>query len=59
MTEKYVLAKLQVARDRIYNKVDQGGLGLLKIEELDTATKCGWVNRWKREVKSVDKRYKI
>ncbi len=59
MIEKYVLAKLQVERDRIYNKVDQGGLGLLKIEELDTAMKCGWVNRWKREVESVDKRYKI
>jgi hypothetical protein len=54
MIEKYVLAKIQMARDRIYNKVDQGGLGLLKIEELDTAMKCAWVNRWRREGTKVD-----
>ena len=31
LIEKFVLGKLQVARDRIYNKAEQGGLGLLKI----------------------------
>jgi hypothetical protein len=54
MIERYVLANMQVARDRIYNKVEQGGLGLLKIDELDTAMKCAWVNRWKREGNAVD-----
>jgi hypothetical protein len=43
-----------VSRDRIYNKVDQGGLGLLKIEELDTAMKCAWVNRWRIEGNNAD-----
>jgi hypothetical protein len=54
MIERYVLANMQVARDRIYNKLEQGGLGLLKIDELDTAMKCAWVNRWKREGNAVD-----
>jgi hypothetical protein len=54
LIEKYVLGKLQVARDRIYNRPEQGGLGLLKIWELNTAMKSSWVNRWKREGRSVD-----
>ncbi|MFN9899067.1 MAG: hypothetical protein ACK55Z_09805, partial [bacterium] len=54
MIERYVLAKIQMARDRIYNRTDQGGLGLLKIEELDTAMKCAWINRWKKEGRKVD-----
>jgi hypothetical protein len=54
MIEKYVLAKIQMTRDRIYNRTDQGGLGLLKIEELDTAMKCAWINRWKKEGRKVD-----
>jgi hypothetical protein len=49
LIERYVLGKLQVARDRIYNTVEQGGIGLIKISELDTAIGCGWINRWKRE----------
>jgi hypothetical protein len=48
MIERYVLAKIQIAKDRIYNRTDQGGLGLLKIEELDTAMKCAWINRWRK-----------
>ncbi len=54
MIEKYAIGKLQIARDRIYNKIEQGGIGLLKISELDTAMKSAWVNRWKREGQSVD-----
>jgi hypothetical protein len=54
MIEKYAIGKLQIARDRIYNKIEQGGIGLLKISELDTAMKSAWVNRWKREGHSVD-----
>jgi hypothetical protein len=54
MIEKYVVGKLQIARDRIYNKVEQGGLGLLKIQELETAMKCSWVNRWRKEGNNVD-----
>jgi hypothetical protein len=52
--EKFVLGKLQIAKDRIYNKPEQGGLGLLKIWELNIAMKSSWVNRWKREGRNVD-----
>jgi hypothetical protein len=54
MIEKYAIGKLQIAKDRIYNKIEQGGIGLLKLSELDTAMKCAWVNRWKREGNNVD-----
>jgi hypothetical protein len=54
MIEKYVIGKLQIARDRIYNKIEQGGLGLLKIQELEVAMKCAWVNRWRKEGINVD-----
>jgi hypothetical protein len=54
MIEKYTIGKLQIARDRIYNKTEQGGTGLLKLLELDTAMKSAWVNRWKREGNNVD-----
>ncbi len=54
MIEKYVTGKLQIARDRIYNKIEQGGLGLLKIQELETAMKSAWVNRWRKEGAKVD-----
>jgi hypothetical protein len=54
LIEQYVLGKLQVARDRIYNTVEQGGIGLIKISELDTAIGCAWINRWKREGIRVD-----
>ncbi len=54
MIEKYVTGKMQIARDRIYNTVEQGGLGLLKITELDTAMCCAWINRWRREGDRVD-----
>ncbi len=43
--EKFVLGKLQVSKDRIYNKPEQGGLGLLKIWELNIVMKSSWVNR--------------
>jgi hypothetical protein len=54
MIERYAIGKLQIAKDRIYNKIEQGGTGLLRISELDTAMKCAWVNRWKREGEGVD-----
>jgi len=54
LIERYVLGKLQVARDRIYNTVEQGGIGLIKISELDTAIGCAWINRWKKEGTRVD-----
>jgi hypothetical protein len=54
LIEKFVLGKIQVARDRIYNKIEQGGLGLLKIWELNVAMKSSWINRWKRESRGVD-----
>jgi exonuclease III len=46
---KYVCGGLQIAQDRINNRIEQGGLGLIKLEELDTAIKCGWVNRWLKD----------
>jgi hypothetical protein len=52
--ERYAIGKLQIAKDRIYNRVEQGGTGLLRISELDTAMKSAWVNRWKREGGGVD-----
>ena len=54
MIEKYAIGKLQIARDRIYKKIEQGGIGLLKISDLDIAMKSAWINRWKREGKAVD-----
>jgi hypothetical protein len=45
----YVCGGLKIAQDRIYNRVEQGGLGLIKLEELDTAIKCGWINRWLKD----------
>jgi hypothetical protein len=54
MIEKYAIGKLQIAKDRIYNKIEQGGIGLLKLGELDIAMKSAWVNRWKREGRNVD-----
>jgi hypothetical protein len=54
MIEKYAIGKLPIAKDRIYNKIEQGGIGLLKISELDTAMKSAWVNRWKKEGQEVD-----
>jgi hypothetical protein len=54
MIERYAIGKLQIARDRIYNKIEQGGTGLLRIGELDTAMKSAWVNRWKKEGAAVD-----
>jgi hypothetical protein len=54
MIERYAVGKLQIAKDRIYDKIEQGGIGLLRLSELDTAMKSAWVNRWKREGQSVD-----
>jgi hypothetical protein len=34
--------------------VEQGGLGLIKLDELDTSIKSGWVNSWIREGRNVD-----
>jgi hypothetical protein len=54
MIERFAIGKLQIAQDRIYNKIEQGGTGLLRISELNTAMKSAWVNRWKREGQDVD-----
>ncbi len=40
MIEVYTVGKLQIARDRIYNTVEQGGLGLLKIDMLGISMGC-------------------
>jgi hypothetical protein len=45
----YACGGYNIAQDRINNRVEQGGLGLIKLEELDTAIKCGWVNRWLKD----------
>ncbi len=51
---QYACGNLKIARDRIHNRVEQGGLILIKLEELDTAIKSGWVNRWIKEGRKVD-----
>ncbi len=45
----YVCGGYNIAQDRINNRIEQGGLGLIKLEELDIAIKCGWVNRWLKD----------
>jgi hypothetical protein len=51
---QYACGNLKIARDKVHNRVEQGGLGLIKLEELDTAIKCGWINRWCKEGVKVD-----
>jgi hypothetical protein len=46
---KYVCGNLNIAKDRWHKKPEQGGLGLIKLDELDMAIKCGWINRWLKE----------
>jgi hypothetical protein len=50
----YASGGLKFAYDRINNRIEQGGLGLIGMEELDTAIKVGWVNRWLKEGNKVD-----
>jgi hypothetical protein len=45
---------LRIAQDRINNRVEQGGLGLICLEELDVAIKVGWINRWLKEGDNID-----
>ncbi len=54
MIEEYTVGKLQIARDRIYNTVEQGGLELLKLDMLGISMGCAWINRWHREGDGVD-----
>jgi len=46
---KYACGTLQIAADRIYNRVEQGGLGIISMCEMNTAIKSAWINRWRRE----------
>ncbi len=50
----YVCGGLRIAQDRLNRWVEQGDLGLINLEELDTAIKVGWVNRWIKERNKVD-----
>jgi hypothetical protein len=50
----YVCGGIRIAQDRINNRVEQGGLGMICLEELDIAIKVGWVNRWVKEGNKVD-----
>jgi hypothetical protein len=54
MIEEYTVGKLQIARDRIYNTVEQGGLELLKLDMLGISMGCAWINRWHREGDGTD-----
>jgi hypothetical protein len=51
---QYVCGEMRIAKDRIHNRAEQGGLGLIPLEELDMAIKCAWVNRWIKEGQKVD-----
>jgi len=59
MIEKFVLDKMQMARDRIYNKIEQGGIGPIRISEMDVALKSSWVNRWLKEGVNKDSTGKV
>jgi hypothetical protein len=54
LIEAFTLGRLQIARDRIYNKVEQGGTGLIRIRELEIAMKSSWINRWNKEGEKAD-----
>ncbi len=49
--EGFVLGGLTIARDRIYKKVEEGGLGLFNLSDFISALQCTWI---KRCVKSVN-----
>ena len=45
---------LNIAKGRVNNRVEQAGLGLLDLNEMDTAMKVAWINRWVKEGEKVD-----
>jgi len=55
--EKFVKGKLQIGRNKIYEDVKNGGLGMFKISEFLESQCCAWVRRaagmdemWKKEL---------
>jgi hypothetical protein len=43
--EGFVLGGLSMARDRIYKKVGEGGLGLFTLSDFISALQCTWIKR--------------
>jgi len=55
--ERFVKGKLQIGRQRIYDPVEMGGLGLFKVNDFLASQSCAWVRRavkldelWKKEL---------
>jgi hypothetical protein len=53
--ERFVLGGLPLARDRIYKKVGEGGLGLFNLADFISALQCTWI---KRCVQSINDNWK-
>jgi len=56
VVEKFVKGKLQIGKQKIYDKVENGGLGLFEVKTFLASQCCAWVRRsvnldefWKRE----------
>jgi len=43
-----------IARDRIFNKVETGGYGLIDVNNLNIAIKAAWIGRWSKENEYMD-----
>ena len=53
--ENFISGNLNIAKDRIYAKIENGGLGLVEIKNFLNYQKCGWLklsldldSNWKR-----------
>jgi hypothetical protein len=45
MIDSYVTQGTVIARDRLYIKPKEGGLGLINLSDYVTALQCSWVKR--------------
>ena len=54
MIARYTCGKMSIAKDRLNNRPEQGGLSLICLREMDIAMKCSWINRWRKEGQEMD-----
>jgi hypothetical protein len=45
LIDGYVTKGIVIASDRLYQKTNKGGLGLIKVENYITALQCSWIKR--------------
>jgi hypothetical protein len=43
--EKFVLDNQKVAKEKLYKKVEEGGLGLIELDKFITAIQCTWMQK--------------